>query len=142
MESYLRAYSPHLMIMSEGKYLSIKSGIPLMISSWSRKNKQQQTFLTSNHKYLIYDHITEIDDDIVVYYLTPVQIEWLMELNPVFFYYLLFDPDNVYEPLSDLRSYKNLEKILTSVKTSFSMGKMRNYLRFFKDANVEDIIDS
>lgn len=142
MESYLRAYSPHLMIMSEGKYLSIKSGIPLMISSWSRKNKQQQTFLTSNHKYLIYDHITEIDDDIVVYYLTPVQIEWLMELNPVFFYYLLFDPDNVYEPLSDLRSYKNLEKILTSIKTSFSMGKMRNYLRFFKDANIEDIIDS
>lgn len=142
MESYLRAYSPNLMIMSEGKYLSIKSGIPLMISSWSRKNKQQQTFLTSNHKYLVYDHITEIDDDIMVYYLTPVQIEWLMELNPVFFYYLLFDPDNVYEPLSDLRSYKNLEKILQSIKTSFSMGKMRNYLRFFKDTNINGAIDS
>ncbi len=51
----------------------------------------ENTFLDTRSDFLIYHSINSTSGEKTVSYLTPVLFEWVMQLNPIFYFNYLFD---------------------------------------------------
>lgn len=129
METYIRAYSSNLVVKDNDQYITINSGLPVSLSPWSNYIAKEQTFLTSNNKYLIYHKRRNLD----IYFITPVQPEWVLELNPIYYYYQLFDSDSIFEIRPIIEKYRKY------LKSKYDISKANNYLMFFNEENIKKI---
>lgn len=141
LESYLRAFSINLVKNEYHYYLKIDRAIPIDIMYWIRENKIEETLLKTKTEYLIFHHYESDDKNLSVSYLTPVKIEWIINLNPIYYYYLLFDKKNVLYSLDNKNIYviKSL-KLVTDSRKLFSISNLIDYLNRLGNPNITDII--
>ena len=113
LETYIRAFSTNLIKNETSHYLRISKGIRMDPVFWSNRLKIETTFLNNKTEYLIYHNTETTPETVSAIYLTPVKIEWVIKLNPLYYYYLFFDkknPLNTMYPDEDVvRSIKLLE---------------------------------
>jgi hypothetical protein len=87
LEAYIRAFSNNLIFYNGEYYLQLPSGTRIDKESWIKGI--EKTLLASKTKYLIFhQYTTELN------YLTPISFEWILQLNPVYFWYFFYDNKN------------------------------------------------
>lgn len=100
LETYLRAFSINLIKSESGHYLRINKGARIDPNYWSKRLILEKTFLRNKMEYLIYHSEQSISEKVSVTYLTPVKIEWILELNPIYYYYFLFDTSSIIKKMA------------------------------------------
>lgn len=136
IESYIRANSANL-IKTDGKsYLKISGGIQMDPSFWSYKVKKEKTLLTNKTEYLIYHAINSSSDEIYPCYLTPVQLEWVLRLNPIYYYYFFYDKTNI---LHRLEPDPDVNQSLSIIQKNAKYFSKSNLLLYLDKLNIKSI---
>jgi hypothetical protein len=139
-ETYVRAFSINLMKNEVYYYLRINKGVRVDPVYWAKRLILEKTFLNNKMDYLIY-HTTDISgDSIGASYLTPVKLEWVMELNPVYYYYLLFDKNNSLYLMKDNEDIVRSVNIINSIRKQFSFKALISFLDQIDNPVVSGII--
>ena len=130
LETYIRAFSSNLIKNEISYYLQVNKAMPIYPFAWSKKISYEKTFLSGKMQYLIYH--SSISDSLKtnILYLTPVKLEWVLELNPIYYFYLFFDKNNV------IYSLKTDEYILKTI------GLINENRRFFSKTSLLAYLDS
>jgi hypothetical protein len=139
-EAYIRSFSMNL-IKNEGhNYLNLSRGIYIDPLYWSKKLRTEKTFLKNKTEYIIYHNTQAIKDSISLTYLSPVKIEWVIQLNPMYYYYLFFGSNN---PLYKMKEYEGtLEaiKIIEKNEHLFDYNALISYLDRIDNPIISRII--
>ncbi len=128
LEAYIRAFSMNL-IKNEGYYyLNISRGIFIEPLYWSKKLKTEKTFLKNKTQYIIYHNTQTIKNDISLTYLTPVKFEWILQLNPMYYYYLFFGSNNPLHRMKESEGTTEAIKIIQHNEHLFDYNALVTYL--------------
>lgn len=140
LESYIRAFSMNL-IKNEGYYyLNISKGIFIEPLYWSKKLKTEKTFLKDKTQYLIYHNTQTIKNDISLTYLTPVKIEWVLQLNPMYYYYLFFGSNNPLQRMKESDGTREAIKIIQENEHLFNYNALVTYMDRIGSSVISKII--
>jgi hypothetical protein len=139
LESYMRAYSNNLIhAESRGHYVSMNNGSKTTTKTWSKKIPIRQTFQVDSSEYFIYYSDNASGDIITVFYLTPVIIDWIFKLNPIYYYYYLFDEElNKYFEESE-----TFKKLKANLREKYDVNYLMNYVKLLDDPNLSFAIMS
>jgi len=133
LESYLRAYANNLICAeSKGKYISLSNGAKIITKFWSKKILIRQTFQLDPSEFFVYHSNNALGDIITVFYLTPVIIDWVFKLNPIYYYYFLFD-DGLNKYFKEDESLEILKKRLAE---KYDVNYLMNYVKLLGDPNL------
>jgi hypothetical protein len=69
-------------------------------------------------------------------YETPVQLEWIFKLNPIYYYFLLFNTNNILHEMKDEPQAAAILKSLDDYKSKFDFGNLYQYLDLIGDKNT------
>lgn len=131
LETYIRAFSTNLMKNETSHYLRINKGIRMDPIIWSKRFPIETTFLNNKTDFIIYHNTQSTAETVSPIYLTPVKIEWVINLNPIYYYYFFLDKNNslftMYPDEDVIRSIK----LLTSNKHLFDRSVLQAYLEQF-----------
>ena len=128
LESYIRAFSTNLMKYNGKSYLKINKGFRMDPIYWSKGLPLEKTFLTNKTDFIIYHNTDTVQDDVYPAYLTPVKLEWVLELNPIYYYYFFFDPNNLLYKIDDDDDVRQAVNIINSNKHLFNVSTLIAYL--------------
>ena len=140
MDSYLMAYSTNVLHDEHTYYILMSSGIQIILSDWSLRMKQRDTFLTHFSEYIVYHHTADVAGMIAAYYLTPVTLAQIMKLNPIYYYYYLFDTSSTLQYLSDTDHYNKIKKLIRNNQDKFNLTYLIRYLGKINDPLLNNII--
>jgi len=140
LETYLRAYSINLVRYLHDRYLRIAKGFYLDPDYWSKKIQVEKTFLTNKTPFLIYHNSETIGDSEHIIFLTPVKIEWIFQLNPIYYYYLLFDKNNLLNQMKEDNATREAKKIIAQNKDLFDYNALNGYLQQLNDPILTEIV--
>jgi len=84
--------------------------------------------LESNAQYLVYQSYATKRDDVFAVLLTPVRLEWLLDLNPIYYYYLFNDKSNSIYHIVDNEDVEKSLRIILDAKRSYSSKSLIAYL--------------
>lgn len=116
LETYIRAFSINLIKNETYQYLQFNKGVVLDPDYWSKKIPLEKTFLGNKTEYLIYHSIQTSGSKTSGAYLTPVKIEWILKLNPIYYFYLFFHENSViYSMYPDENVIRSLKIIKDNV---------------------------
>lgn len=128
MEAYIRAFSTNLMKNETSHYLMISKGIKMDPIFWSKRLKKETTFLNDKTDFLIYHNTeTSIEGTNAIYF-TPIKIEWVLNLNPLYYYYFLMNPNNPLFSMHLDEDVKRSIKLLQANKHLFNWPALQSYL--------------
>ena len=139
LETYLRAYSMNLIKNQGNYYLRIGKGVRMDPAYWSKKIKIRATVLAYGAEYLVYHTAAATIDNAVPVYLTPVKLEWMINLNPIYYYYY-FDTENILYSLVDDVDVKNSINIINRTKENFNFKNLIAYLDQIDNPIISKII--
>lgn len=130
LESYLRAYSMNAVAVAYPYYINLKNNVVYQPDYWSKFLAIEKTFLKNKLKFMVYQHESITGDSIA--YQTPVKLEWLLNLNPVYYYYLFFDKTHT---INFRENPKKFAKIydLDEYKNKYDFGLLYQYLDIIDD---------
>ncbi|AYV85398.1 MAG: putative ATP-dependent RNA helicase [Satyrvirus sp.] len=128
LETYLRAFSINLMKCEKNYYLRINKAVRMDPKYWSQKIKLERTFLNNKTEYIVYHNYEAREDKITATYLTPVKLEWILELNPIYYYYLFFDKNNILYLFQEDEDVNHIIDIINSKKHLFDLKSLVAYL--------------
>lgn len=149
LETYLRAFSTNLIVVSKDHYLKISNGSRLDKLMWPGKQSfGEQTFLDKSKRptFLVYmttRSATTYQNNQVSYittpsYLTRVDPNIMMQLNPVFFYTVTntrIDSDVV--AISDLSL---LDETVRYLRTKFSVSYVLEFIRHLDNPTITQYV--
>lgn len=131
-ESYIRTFSVNLIKNMGFHYLKISNGVAISPNFWSKNVKIEKTFLKSSSEYLLYHTIEISSDSISISYLTPVKLEWVINLNPIYYYYLFFDKSlTLYHIPYDI----DVEQAIQIIKSSRKMFNTTSLISYLDQIN-------
>lgn len=140
LETYIRAFSSNL-IKNEGyHYLQINKGIRLDPAYWSKRLLLEKTFLNDKMDYIIYHNNESTSDNVNIAFLTPVKLEWVLELNPIYYYYFFFDKNNSLYLMKDDDDVIRSINIINSNKNLFNYSSLIAYLDQIDSPVIQKII--
>lgn len=139
-ESYLRAFSTNLLKNKGNYYIMINKGIIINPTHWSKRIKKENTLLNKKSDYIIYHNIVNVKSDIGITYITPVKLEWILNLNPVYYFFLLYNKQGstYYKADSDITS-----EVLAILRTNahlYNFGTLISYLDRLDNPYLTNII--
>ena len=140
LESYLRAFSTNLMKNEGYYYLRISTAVRMDPEFWSQRLNTEKTFLNNKMEYIVYHNEDTTADGIGVTYLTPVKLQWVMELNPIYFYYLLFDDNNILYKMKPDEDVNKSLSIINSSKDLFNKSALIAYLDQIDNPTISKIV--
>lgn len=127
LETYLRAYSINLIYNKYFYYLQMVSGITI--------KKDVNTTLTSNTEFMIYQNY-----DKELNYLTPIKIEWLIELNPYYYYYFFFDKTKSIYYIKNDKYVNETIDIINNNKNTYNIKYLIEFLDKIDDKELSNIL--
>lgn len=128
VQVYIRAFSMNLLNYDGRSYLRINKGIRMDPAYWSKKVKIEKTFLKNKSSFVIYHTSQTIRGDINVIYLTPTTLDWVIQLNPYYYYYLFFDKSNILYSMKQDKDILKAQRIIQSGAQSFDFNALLTYL--------------
>ncbi|MEM3062208.1 MAG: helicase-related protein [Nitrososphaerota archaeon] len=140
LETYLRAFSTNLIKYESSYYLRPFQGIMFDPQYWSKHLPIEKTFLSSKAEYFVYynDIITNPESDTI--FLTPVKLEWIFVLNPVYYFFLLFDVNNVLYEMKESKSLRRIVELLNQSRNSFNISTLIAYLDQLNNKQISSIV--
>nr|URM62202.1 ATP dependent RNA helicase [Mimivirus sp.] len=139
-EAYIRAYSNNLVKNQGNYYLKINNGLIIPPSKWSKNIKIEKTFIKSKTPYLIYHVIDSKSDESNIIYLSPVKLEWVFQINPLYYYYLFYDSENILDFLKPGTNILETTKIIETNRKYFEIPYLIQYLDTLDDPYISKII--
>ena len=139
-ESYLRAYSTNLVRFDGKTYWKIDRGFAIYPQNWNKFIFLEKTFVNSKTEYLIYHSERALSDSTNIIYLTPIKLEWILELNPIYYYYFLFDSKRILTMIRNPEDQDKTQKIMQQIKKSFSMSDLLDYINILNIPALSNII--
>ncbi|QGR53984.1 RNA helicase [Moumouvirus maliensis] len=139
-ESYTRAFSTNVVKNMGSYYLKINNGLVIPLSSWSSRNKKEKSFLENKTDYIIYHNTDSKGDTSNIIYLSPIKLEWVFRLNPLYYYYLLYGQNNTLEFLKPDTNIELAQNLIDSYKNVFDMKYLFEYLNRINDPLLLKII--
>ena len=88
----------------------------------------EKTFVSSKTEYLIYHSERSSDDGTNIIYLTPVKLDWILTLNPIFAYYIAYEPDKFLSLNREVEHTEKAKQITMEIKRSFDPNTLFDYL--------------
>jgi len=86
LETYIRAFSKNLIFNDANGYINVQNNSTIPFNYWSERLKKEITFTIDKPRYLLYH---SIDSKGHLNYLTPVNLEWVLSLDPIYYYYVI-----------------------------------------------------
>ena len=142
LETYIRAFSTNLIKNQGYYYLKINNGSRLDPDFWAKKLLIEKTFLKDKTEYIIYHNEESSRGTVTGTYLTPVQLDWVLELNPIYYYYLFYDKDNALYYMHTNTDVIRAINIINSSKRSFPLKSLISYLDQIDNPMVSELIRS
>ena len=139
-EIYVRAFSMNLLKNEGNYYLRINKGIRMDPAYWSSRIMLEKTFLNNKTDFLIYHSNQITGDTINAAYLTPVKLEWVLQLNPVYYYYFFFDKENILRTMRPDEDVTRSLKIVQDNTHLFSYNALLAYLDQIDNPVLSNII--
>ena len=121
-------------------FLNINKGIYMDPIYWSPKLKVEKTFLKNKTEYMIYHSILTKNNSVSPVYLTPVKIEWVLQLNPIYYYYLFFGSNNPLYKMKESESIHDTIKLIQSNEHLFDYNALVTYLDRIGNPTISKII--
>ena len=140
LEAYLRAFSANLVKNELNYYLRINKGALVEKNYSSKYIKIEQTLLVNKMEYLVYHDIKSSSESSYLLYLTPVKLEWIFNLNPLYYYLFLYDKDNIFQYVKDDPVINQTRKLIEEYKSSFNFTNLISYLDQLDNPMITDII--
>lgn len=140
LETYIRAFSPNLMRYNGLYYLRVSEGVRMDPSYWSRKITLEKTFLSNKSEYMIYHTTETTSTSISPCYITPVKLEWVLRLNPIYYWYFFYDKSNILHRLMPYPSVIESLEIMNSYRSLFNIDFLIFYLDRMNDPVTMDIL--
>ncbi|BCS83194.1 putative ATP-dependent RNA helicase [Cotonvirus japonicus] len=140
IESYIRAFSTNLVKNLSDFYLKINNGMIIPKSTWSSFNPREKTFLNNKTEYIIYQTIVSVNSRNSIVFMTPVKLEWVLNANPIYYYFLFFDKNNILSNLEDNTGVILAKNIIEKNKISFSVKSLLEYVNQINDPIISNII--
>lgn len=142
LETYLRAFSTNL-IKNKGRYyLKINNGMRVDPDYWSKRLLIEKTFFSDKTEYIIYHNEESSGDSAMATYLTPVQLQWILNINPIYYYYLFYDKDNaLYYMHTDSDVLDSID-VINSSRRLFSKKSLIAYLDTIDNPTISELIRS
>lgn len=140
LETYLRATSNQLVKNIGSGYLSVDTATVIDMSPWSKAIKDENTLLNSKTTYLIYDHMKSGSDRTNVFYLTPVKLEWIVNLNPLYYYYALINNLREIQSQKIGPMYPEIIKSYQEIQEVYSVNSLINYMTRLNDRVLSKVI--
>lgn len=139
-EAYLRAFSTNLIKNNGTYYLKLNNAVRMDKKYWSDRIRLEETFLNNKTEYMIYHHDESQKQQMNVIYLTPVKLEWILILNPIYYFYFFFDKRNILYFMKTDEDVSQAIKIINSNKHLFRYDILMEYLDKINNPNISEII--
>lgn len=140
LETYIRAFSINLLKNEGDYYLQINRGVRMDPAYWSKKIILEKTFLNNKMDYIIYHNNETTGRNNNVTYLTPVKLEWVLDLNPIYYYYFFFDKENILYKMKEDDDINKVINIINSNKYLFSFKSLISYLDLIENPVISGIL--
>ena len=141
LETYLRAHSPNLIKNEISHYITVRTGNFINILSWSKKFTAENTLLNNKTKYMVYHSERSSSESTNIYLLTPVKLEWIINLNPIYYYYFIKDSTEFIDNLSpDDPLIRKIREIVSDVKNTFDQNQLLSYVNQLDDKILSKVI--
>lgn len=155
LETYLRSHSPNLVRVLSPMYISVNSGFIFEKESWNKYFKAETTLLNQKTKYIIYhNELSKIVNDEKIsniHYLTPVKLEWIIKLNPIYYYYFIrnkkefldnFQRDTIQDNELGYPFIKRINEIVSDVTNAFDQNYLISFLNQLNDKVLSMVVIS
>ncbi|QTF49280.1 putative ATP-dependent RNA helicase [Acanthamoeba polyphaga mimivirus] len=142
LETYIRALSTNVVKNQGSYYLKMNNGVKIFPSRWSRFNPTEKTFLNNKSEFIIYHSNDSTDNKVNIMYLTPVQLKWILDANPIYYYYLIFDKNNIINKLKETDNIKEILQTILSVKPYYSIKSLIEYVDRMNNPTISRLIRS
>jgi hypothetical protein len=141
LETYLRSHSTNLVRNELKYYLWVQTGYTFDLSSWSKKFSTESTCLDSKTKYLVYHtSMSKATGESNIYYLSPIKLEWLSKLNPIFCYYFINGADEFLKSFEPNYPFlPQIREIISDMKRAFSQKDLIEFLGQLGDETLSKI---
>lgn len=140
LETYIRTYSSNLIRTMSNYYLKMNNGIFISKEEWSPRVRSEKTLLDPKAQYIIYNKSETRDDMVAVIYLTPVKIEWVLQLNPLYYFNLFYNKSNIIYMLYPDKFNRFIIKNIEDIKQYFDITFMTDFLEQVGDPMFSTII--
>jgi len=140
LETYIRAFSTNVMKNQVDYYLRINKGIRMDPMYWSKKLILEKTFLKYKTDYLVYHNDENRANTIGAVFLTPVKLEWVIQLNPVYYYYFFYSKNNILYFADDNENVRKAINIISTNKHLFSLSSLIAYLDQIGNPTISEIL--
>ena len=109
------------------------------------KIKTEQTFLKDKTPYIIYYQSDTVKENIVTSWLMPVRLDWIIDLNPIYFYLVTTNRKVGRATFSwDLFMNDGNQKAIKKIKSDFSRSlnptKIIRFADEFPDQTVVHLV--
>jgi len=142
LETYVRSHSTNVLKNIGNKYININRGNVISFNFWSQNIKKEVTFLNNRSKFVLYHHLIEKETDTTVMYLTFIDLQWVLDLNPILYYYLFYADDNIFTRKNYKESFRKLKKSLGKYRGSVNIDYLLQYLGQLQYIDLSKIIRS
>lgn len=120
LESYIRAFSTNLLKNYDTHYLRVVNGAQIDKKYWPYHKGIVKSFDKTSNNFYLYSKF-DTSNNPSVSYLVPVQLDWVLRLNPIYYFYFLYDKNTIiYKMPRD-------ENILECLRTVEQMYGIFNY---------------
>ena len=136
LETYLRAHVNNLVRNEISYYMHVRTGSLFDIAPWSKFLEAENTLLNNKTKYILY-YSAKSTEEKNIYYLTPVKLQWVINLNPIYYYYFIrnsaefIDSFGPHYPLLD-----KVKEIVSDIKKLFDQTQLISYINQLDDKNL------
>lgn len=134
LQTYIRAHAAHLLYNNVDHYLKIANGISVPRQLF-RYVPVESTTLQLKTPFIIYHSLNATAS-----YLIAVKIEWLIILNPIYYFYLFFDrTSSIYQLHSDVQVNQSLA-IIKANRKFYDFTKLMIYLEALGDPSLRQFM--
>ncbi|XWV26211.1 putative ATP-dependent RNA helicase [Tupanvirus soda lake] len=140
IEIYIRSFSMNLLKSEGNYYLRINKGVRLDPAYWSKRLEIEKTFLNNKTEFMIYHSNQSIGDTVNAAYLTPIMLEWALQLNPIYYYYFFFDKNNLLYNMEHDEDVLRSIDIIQKNKHLFDYNALLSYLDQIGNPILSNII--
>ena len=88
----------------------------------------ENTFLKNKTEFIIYHNERSKDGILTISYLTPIKLEWVFELNPIYFFFFFYDKDKLIYHMEQNNDIIKSINIIEHNKNLFNKSYLIKYL--------------
>jgi hypothetical protein len=140
LDTYTRAYCTNAVFNLPNNYRGVDLPVNYERSYWSDKIRLPMTLFNSSSSVLIYHNINENSSTSALTYLTPVELQWIFDANPYYFFLLIYSPESVIGQKYRLDDNPETLATLEKYRQMFDIGSVVQFLEDLKDPVVSKII--